>query len=500
MEYPSQSIDIESTLPFKSHSATVFTPNDWDDVALKVKSYYRDCPEGNISFYSTGNNWGYGDRISSEENDLLIDLREFNQIIEFDSYHGLITLSPGVTYSQLANFLEEKGDEWIAPVHGGGPDCSVLGNALERGYGLTPFEDHFASVMSLEAILKSGEIYEGPLKRLGQGKLDKLFKFGIGPYTDGLFSQSGLGIVKNVTIRLAKKPEYIEMFYFGIKNEEDFSKCIQIVKDLKMDLGSLVGGINLINRERTLSMICDYPKGRIEKGLPLDSEFVKEFSRKNMISPWLIVGSLHGEKSLVKSAKKILKKRFGSIKKNALYYNNNSRKFLLLLHKYFSNNSLLKQIPNLDLAFQILQGKPNNLALKLAYWKNPNKDLALQENLDPRRDRCGLIWYAPLIELSCEKTSEYVEFMRKAADDFGMNPLITLSVLDELCIESPIPVLFNKESEEDVKRAKKYFSYLLEEGAKKGFFPYRMDINTQKKYSIQYDALKGEPINKFRYS
>ena len=35
------------------------------------------------------------------------------------------------------------------PVTGAGPNCSLLANALERGYGITPPTDHFGAVTRL---------------------------------------------------------------------------------------------------------------------------------------------------------------------------------------------------------------------------------------------------------------------------------------------------------------------------------------------------------------
>ena len=70
-----------------------------------------------------------------------------------------------------------------------------MANALERGYGVTPLVDHFGAVTDLEAVLPDGSLYRSALREAGGDEVARLFKWGIGPYSNGLFTQSGFGIV-----------------------------------------------------------------------------------------------------------------------------------------------------------------------------------------------------------------------------------------------------------------------------------------------------------------
>jgi 4-cresol dehydrogenase (hydroxylating) len=49
---------------------------------------------------------------------------------------------------------------FLVPVTGAGPSCSVVANALERGFGVTPITDHFGAIISMKVVLPDGEIYE----------------------------------------------------------------------------------------------------------------------------------------------------------------------------------------------------------------------------------------------------------------------------------------------------------------------------------------------------
>lgn len=87
---------------------------------------------------STGHNWGYGTALPAQNNCVILDLSMLQKILHFDAEFGVVTLEPGVTQGMLADFLDNGNHPYLVPVTGAGPTCSLLANALERGYGVTP--------------------------------------------------------------------------------------------------------------------------------------------------------------------------------------------------------------------------------------------------------------------------------------------------------------------------------------------------------------------------
>lgn len=491
---------ITTTLGIDRKDITRYQPtsiNELKDAFLKLKQRFPV-----ISVISRGNNWGYGCQAPSKDHSLLIDLSLCKEIKEFDDYHGTITIEPGLSYGMLAAFLEEKGDRWIAPVHGAGVDASVLGNTLERGYGITPNTDHFGAVLALKAILDNGEWYQGSLANLNQPHLDKLFKYGIGPYYDGLFTQSGLGIVTEVTIKLYPKSEYSEMFAFSIKDPQQLGLLVEKIKIIKRNFSSSLSGLNLMNRERCLSMLIDYPLDKIKSREALSEDELKNWSAKYQVDAWLLLGMIYGPKRVVKNIKKEINQGLKNINKKSFYFSSTTFSYLKVIKKIlqmFQLKHFVQSIDSLERAFSVLMGKPSNVALKLAYWKNENKDLVMQESLNPNRDGCGLIWYAPLVELKAESVQSYVQFVQSISKKHQFNSLITLTTIDDLCFDSTIPILFNQNDPLDVKRAKEYYQDLLGQGQKLGFIPYRLNIQSQEEFSIQNPNFKLSLINPDRY-
>ena len=182
---------------------------------------------------STGNNWGYGTSQPAglTKNIILVDLSKLTTISDFDSQLGLVTIEPGVTQQQLSDFLEQHNQDYMVPVTGAGPSCAILANALERGYGITPYTDHFAAVTSIKGFWANGTPYQSAIDELDASEnsfVDKTFKWGLGPYLEGLFTQSNFGIVSQMTIRLAKRKTGFSSFFIQIENDAQLEQVIPL--------------------------------------------------------------------------------------------------------------------------------------------------------------------------------------------------------------------------------------------------------------------------------
>lgn len=129
----------------------VVHPTSHEQVVELVRLANREV----IALYpvSTGNNWGYGSSLPVTDDAVVVNLSRMDRVLELDQELGLVKLEPGVTQAKLAAYLEERGLDFLVPVTGAGPEASLLGNALERGYGLTPATDHFAALVRLRGVV-----------------------------------------------------------------------------------------------------------------------------------------------------------------------------------------------------------------------------------------------------------------------------------------------------------------------------------------------------------
>lgn len=436
----------------------------------------------NISLYpiSTGHNWGYGSANPVTNDCVVIDLSGMNKILDMDPELGLVTLEPGVTQIQLRDYLDSKNFRFLVPVHGGGPDCSIVGNALERGYGITPYADHFGAVTSLEAVLPNGEIYRSPLSEMGGITIDRAFKWGIGPYIDGLFTQGNFGIVTQMTIALAPIPERVLNFFFWIEKDESLEEAVKVIRDSLRSVGMNCGSINLMNPLRVLSMMEPFPVSQTPPNGVIPPEVVSEMARRNMVMAWTGTGAIYGNKTLANATRAIIKKNLGPLSKRLIFLSPQSICHLKKVTNFVPGNigHRLNNLANtLDATIKLIAGSPSEIALPLAYWRSGNKP-EIGKKMNPAKDGCGLIWYSPLVPMKSESVRKYVEMVKKTCIEHDIDPLITLTSLSDRCFDSTVPLLFDRENSEATKRAQACYDALFAEGKKEGFLPYRVGVQS----------------------
>src|SRR5215510_13199881 len=109
---------------------------------------------------SSGRNWGYGSRVPASDGCVLLDLGRMTRILDFNEELGYVTVEPGVTQAMLQAFLQERKSRLWMDSTGASPHCSLIGNAVERGFGHTPYGDHFAHACGLEVVLPQGDVID----------------------------------------------------------------------------------------------------------------------------------------------------------------------------------------------------------------------------------------------------------------------------------------------------------------------------------------------------
>ena len=125
----------------------------------QVQACVRIANRYGIALYpiSSGKNWGYGSSVPASDDCVLLDLGRMNRIVDFNEDLAYVTVEPGVTQRQLFDYLAAGKSRLWMDATGASPDCSLVGNAMERGFGHTPYGDHFATACGFEVVLPTGE-------------------------------------------------------------------------------------------------------------------------------------------------------------------------------------------------------------------------------------------------------------------------------------------------------------------------------------------------------
>lgn len=427
---------------------------------------------------STGRNWGYGTSLPVRDGCVILDLSAMCSIIHFDAELGVVTVEPGVTQGMLAEFLDAGGHPFMVPVTGAGPNCSLLANALERGYGITPHGDHFGAVTDLEAVLADGTVYRSMLHDLAGEDLARLFKWGLGPYTAGLFTQSGFGVVTKMSIVLARRPPCVKVCLFSLRNEELLEPAVERVRKILSILPGTVGAINLMNRHRVLAMAAAYPAHQRGADGLIPSHVLQQMGRDYQVQPWTGFVTLYGTEDLVRAAQREIRRALRGVGSRILFFDPGRAALLARIANWLPGaraRRLASTAQTLAHSLELVAGRPNETTLPLAYWLNGDKSASSPRN--PASDGCGLIWYAPLVPMRPERVRVYVEMVVRITRKHAVEPLITLTSLNDRLFDSTVPLLFERHSATSADHVISCHNELLQQGRIEGFFPYRLGLS-----------------------
>ncbi|WP_163981380.1 FAD-binding oxidoreductase [Roseiconus lacunae] len=428
---------------------------------------------------STGRNWGYGAASPVVSGCAVVDLSDLNTIHFVDEKHGLIRVEPGVTQGLLYNYLNARNLNWMVPVHGGGPDCSLLGNALERGYGLTPTTDHFLALTSLKAILADGTIYESAFRSMEADVIAAAHRWQIGAYLDGIFSQGNFGVVTDATFILKERPEHVEAFFIRIPDDNNLAEFVEHLGSILRSLDGVVTGVNLMNERRVLSMSRPYPKGTVGSNSTIPDDLLKEYTSRAGITRWTVAGVIHSVNGFARNTRREIRKRLPRSCSRPIFMN---RKRIAMAKRAtsvlpVSRQSYRQQLASIDAFIDLAEGRPRRIALPLAYWLTGDEP-AEKTAMDPAKDGCGLIWYSPLIPIDQNVVDAYIKMVESTCVEHGIEPLITLTSLSSCHFDSTVPILFDRNDSSAVARAHACYDSLCERAKRLGCVPYRLPTIT----------------------
>ena len=455
---------------------------------------------------SRGQNWGYGGNNFLDEDTVVVVLERMNRILEVNEKLAYAVIEPGVTYEQFHRYLKERGYPlWIDCIDGT-PLGSVIGNALDRGVGATPYGDHFGNLCGMEVVLPNGEIiHTGGSSPHHPIKTWHMHKWGVGPYIEGIFTQSNFGIVTKVGIWLMPEPEAYNSYIFELNEDENLGPVIDRFQKLALQ-GVLSSKLHFISDFVYLTILTQ----RFKENLPshLGTEDLKKLRKKYGFAAWNgAVAALYGTKKQVAIQRKILKKELGSYGR-ILTFSDQSvawvEKLIKVCEKFPAFGRLVEKlsgrplttIRSLPYFHRSTKGVPTNYFLNHAYFKLPKErpDYAI----NPAQDGVGLTWFAPVLPFTSEHVVPYLRESRQLFDKHGFDFYMAMLMLNPRSVVCLMGILFDKQNSGEVKKAGALYDELFAKLHENHYEQYRAGIacwpriwQDAPELSEFYSAIKG---------
>ncbi|AFM28090.1 FAD-binding oxidoreductase [Desulfomonile tiedjei] len=462
------------TIPWSRTCGAVALPDNVDQVSRIVQL----CNEYGtpVWTFSRGHNWGYGTVLALQQGALILILRRMNRIHEVNEELCYAVVEPGVSQGQLNGYLKSKGFNLWIDCTDSSPDGSLIGNALDKGVGYTPYGDHFGNLCGMEVVLANGQVVTtGGVSK--QCPTRHIYQWGVGPCIDGLFAQSSLGIVTKAGLWLMPKPEAFEMFVIGISDPKPLAPVIDAQR--KLALRGIISHCHGFNAFLALARSIGYPSHLLDGKQLLDKEVIEQLAAEQGLPPWTFVGGIYGTSRQVRTNKREIAKYLsrlghlvfiGELSQKSLnrivegvrrpgFHGAFYRGLKSFLHLFVDRIST-KTIESLLALYPILRGEPNEDILAAAYFKN--KERQPKENLDPARDACGLIFFAPILPAIGNEIQVFLQNIERICSSNHFETAVLLIQSNPRTFIVLVPLFFDRTNAEEAERCQRTYDQLCE--------------------------------------
>jgi FAD/FMN-containing dehydrogenase len=392
---------------------------------------------------STGKNLGYGGSAPLLGGSVVLDLKRMDRILEVNEKNHYALVEPGVSYFDLYRYIQDKGLKvWIDPADPGWG--SLMGNALDRGGGRTPMRDHFDAHCGMEIVLANGEVMRTGMGALPGSKTWQQYRYGFGPYVDGMFSQSNFGVVTKMGFWLFPEPEAYMTGTVTVGKRDDLTPLISTLayllnSSIVLGTTSVVSPIAFARQDPELAAL------RAKPGGPSTQELEQYLQSKNM-GYWSVELPFYGPAAVVTAQWEFAKEKFSAIA-GAKFQGGPMRRFPVDP----------KDLPNFT----------NSVAVGIP-------SLSVFGVGPPRSE--GHVWFSPIVPMTGEAVLEAQQVFMDAYKEMGMamGPMFFLGPTSNY--PRCFLVLFGFPIEHDVEKNKKSrenFKRLIQVAAEHGWGEYR---------------------------
>jgi len=421
----------------KPHAAVA--PNSVE----QVQDIVRVANEYGIPLWpvSRGRNFAYGGAAPIVSGSVVLDLNRMNRILEVNEKFGYALVEPGVSYFDLYNYIQEKGLKlWLdVPDPGWG---SVVGNALDHGVGYTPYGDHFGMQCGMEVVLANGEIVRTGMGALPGNNTWQLFKYGFGPYVDGIFSQSNFGIVTKMGIWLMPDPGGYRPYLITFEREEDIEQVVEIVRPLRIN--------NVIQNAATIrSLVLDAAitetRSKYHAGNgPIPDSVAKQIMADQQIGMWNFCGALYGPPAITDALWSVIRDAFAGIPGVKFYFpEDRKRSQDILLHRA-----------------DTMRGIPKLTEFNFLNWAGGG----------------GHIGFSPVSPTTGADAIKQYRMVSSRVREYGFD-YMGLMAIGWRELHHVTVIVYDKTSAEERRKLDELFNLLVKEAAAEGYGEYRTHIH-----------------------
>lgn len=451
----------------------VLYPESTSEVQEIVKVAGR---EGVVVYpISCGKNWGYGDACAPTTGAAIIDLGKMKKIIEVNRELAYCVIEPGVTQGELYDHLQHtKSGLWM-DASAAGPDSSLVGNTADRGFGHTRYGDHLLTCSGMEIVLADGQVLNTGFGHFENAKSTHVYPYGVGPFMDGLFTQSNYGIITKIGLWLMPEPEAFNFFYFQAPEFEDIARLVDRLRPLRMN-GTLDTAIHIGNDFRVLAGGGVYPWEDTGGKAPLPQDVRIRLRKRRGAQAWQGSGSITGTAGHVRATRKALRKALRGVSRPKFVTDrtlNFAEKAIDFLNYFGIAKETRARLRIVRPNFDLLKGIPTEEPVQGSQWRLRNPPAG---PVDPLTVGTGLYWVSPVMPMQGEHALKVLGIAEPIFAKHGFDMVVSLILLTERSVVAIFNVAFDKSVEGENEAGSACYEELVDALLDSGYVIYRSGL------------------------
>lgn len=390
--------------------------------------------------HSQGRNYGYGGPSPRVRGSLQISFKKMNKVIEINEELAYAVVEPGVRWFDLHEAIEAGGYSLQVSV----PDLgwgSVIGNSLDNGITYMPYGADYMALNGLEVVLADGTLLRTGMGAIPDNKAWHLYKRGLGPAIDSLFTQSNYGIVVRAGVWLKRKPEAYLPLFMSLKTDNELEAGIDAIRELKFT-GILEGVPSLYTALTAAPQLVD---SDVEGPSLLTEEQIQKIADDTGVGRWATRAALWGTRKIVEAKLERLKEVWEAIPGASVTHGE-----IYTPQDYANLTNSAEQIQAGIPTLQLIEATPKNM---------------------------GHIGFSPVVPQSGTEVRFVVDQMRKRIEEAGLNFLGGILSLNERSCVVVAGIPFDVTDKEQAERAFAVVRLLVKEIGALGYGEYRAHID-----------------------
>lgn len=297
-------LDHMPIYPERHVAAAAVAPAD----TAEVQAVVRLANEYRVPLWTIGRgkNFGYGSAAPMMSGCVVLDLTRMKKI-EMDAENGVVLLEPGVGFYDLYDYLEQHNLPYWMSVPGNSWG-SVVGNALERGVGYTPYGDHARQIHGMEVVLPDGELFRTGMGGVAGSGLWNLHPHGFGPNWDQMFVQSNFGVVTRMGLWLMPAPDAVISLNVELERADDLGWAIDLLAPMRRE-GLIQQSPTVGNWLRTIA-VDSVRSDWSDDPAPFSETVIDKIRNERGIGWWGASVSFFGREEVARASADIVKREF----------------------------------------------------------------------------------------------------------------------------------------------------------------------------------------------